>query len=194
MMMCLGLFVFTLSTAPFQKHEQRLDWLRLIRSENVGPRTFRSLVNHFGSAREALNRLPDLARRGGASRPARLCGEAEARDELAAARRIGVSLRALPGRARSKPEHHRVRNAGSVRRNRGDDTRVLVFIAHEAADALAHPAFRAPSSEGGNAIGFGRPRAVTTTGVMARDPKTSEAVCGSGYARTSSAHLQAGAV
>ena len=72
--------------------EQRIDWLRLIRSENVGPRTFRSLVNHFGSAREALTRLPDLARRGGASRPGRLCGEAEARNELAAARRIGVSL------------------------------------------------------------------------------------------------------
>ena len=27
--------------------EQRLDWLRLIRSDNVGPRTFRALVNHF---------------------------------------------------------------------------------------------------------------------------------------------------
>ena len=26
MMMCLGLFVFTLSTTPFQKHEQSLDW------------------------------------------------------------------------------------------------------------------------------------------------------------------------
>lgn len=71
---------------------QRIDWLRLIRSENVGPRTFRSLVNHFGSAGEALACLPDLARRGGASRPGRLCGEAAARDELAAARRTGVSL------------------------------------------------------------------------------------------------------
>jgi DNA processing protein len=28
--------------------EQRLDWLRLIRSDNVGPRTFRDLVNHYG--------------------------------------------------------------------------------------------------------------------------------------------------
>jgi DNA processing protein len=43
---------------------QRIDWLRLIRSDNVGPRTFRSLVNHFGSAQSALQRLPDLARRG----------------------------------------------------------------------------------------------------------------------------------
>ena len=29
--------------------EERLDWLRLIRSENVGPRTFRALVDHYGS-------------------------------------------------------------------------------------------------------------------------------------------------
>jgi DNA processing protein len=81
---------------------QRIDWLRLIRSENVGPRTFRSLVNHFGSASEALSRLPDLARRGGASRPGRLSSEAEARDELAAAQRIGVSLLA-PGEAGYPP-------------------------------------------------------------------------------------------
>ena len=49
--------------------EQRLDWLRLIRSDNVGPRTFRDLVNHYGGARAALAALPDLARRGGARRP-----------------------------------------------------------------------------------------------------------------------------
>jgi predicted Rossmann fold nucleotide-binding protein DprA/Smf involved in DNA uptake len=47
--------------------EQRLDWLRLIRSPNIGPRTFRTLVNHFGGARAALEALPSLARRGGAS-------------------------------------------------------------------------------------------------------------------------------
>ncbi|MGA7995970.1 MAG: DNA-protecting protein DprA, partial [Bradyrhizobium sp.] len=52
---------------------QRIDWLRLIRSDNVGPRTFRSLVNHFGSARKALERLPEMARRGGAARPGRIC-------------------------------------------------------------------------------------------------------------------------
>jgi DNA processing protein len=26
--------------------EQRLDWLRLIRADNIGPRTIRDLVNH----------------------------------------------------------------------------------------------------------------------------------------------------
>ena len=35
----------------------RIDRMRLIRSDNVGPRTFRSLVDHFGTARAALERL-----------------------------------------------------------------------------------------------------------------------------------------
>jgi DNA processing protein len=47
---------------------ERLSRLRLIRSDNVGPRTFNSLLHHFGNARAALERLPDLARRGGADR------------------------------------------------------------------------------------------------------------------------------
>ena len=51
----------------------RIDRLRLIRSDNVGPRTFRSLLQHFGSARAALERLPDLARRGGARTAGRIC-------------------------------------------------------------------------------------------------------------------------
>jgi DNA processing protein len=71
---------------------QRIDWLRLIRSDNVGPRTFRSLINHCGSARAALERLPDLARRGGAARAGRIYSEDDARAELAASRRMGVNL------------------------------------------------------------------------------------------------------
>jgi DNA processing protein len=72
--------------------QQRVDWLRLIRSDNVGPRTFRSLINHFGSAKAALARLPDLARRGGAARAMRICGEDDARTEIDAAGAIGVRL------------------------------------------------------------------------------------------------------
>jgi DNA processing protein len=81
---------------------QRIDWLRLIRSDRVGPHTFRSLVNHFGSAHAALERLPELARRGGAARPGRICSEADARAELEAGKRIGVSLLA-PGEAGYPP-------------------------------------------------------------------------------------------
>jgi DNA processing protein len=83
------------ATAPGTTHltdEQRIDWLRLIRSDNVGPRTFRSLLNHCGSARSALQRLPELARRGGAARPGRIFAEDDARAELAASQRLGVTL------------------------------------------------------------------------------------------------------
>jgi DNA processing protein len=71
--------------------EQRLDWLRLIRSDNVGPRTFRDLIHHFGGARAALDALPSLARRGGASRT-RICSIEDAERELKAARAAGVTL------------------------------------------------------------------------------------------------------
>jgi DNA processing protein len=74
---------------------QRLDWLRLIRSENVGPRTFRSLVNHCGGAGAALAALPDLARRGGAARPLRVCPRDDAEREMAAAQRLGARFVAL---------------------------------------------------------------------------------------------------
>jgi DNA processing protein len=75
--------------------EQRLDWLRLIRSENVGPRTFRTLINHCGSARAALERLPELARRGGASGPPAVCPRETAGQEMKAARAMGASFVAL---------------------------------------------------------------------------------------------------
>jgi len=72
--------------------KERLDRLRLIRSENVGPVTFRSLLRRFGSARAAIEALPDLARRGGRSAPLRVCPTAQAEQELSAADRIGARL------------------------------------------------------------------------------------------------------
>ena len=77
--------------------EQKLDWLRLIRSDNVGPRTFRALIDHCGGASAAIAALPDLARRGGATRPARICSRADAERELAAAKSLGVGLVASCG-------------------------------------------------------------------------------------------------
>lgn len=68
---------------------QRLDWLRLIRTENVGPRTFRVLVNQFGGAAAALEALPTLARRGGRLMPPRTPSLAEAEDEVGALERLG---------------------------------------------------------------------------------------------------------
>ncbi len=74
--------------------EQRIDWLRLIRSQNVGPRTFRALVNHFGGAAAALAALPTLARRGGAAGVAPY-SRADAERELAAARKLKARFVAM---------------------------------------------------------------------------------------------------
>ena len=69
---------------------QRLACLRLIRSENVGPATFRALINHYGGASDALDALPDLSRRGGRSRAIQICPVDTAEAELEAARKIGA--------------------------------------------------------------------------------------------------------
>lgn len=69
---------------------QRISWLRLIRSDNVGPATFRDLINHFGTAETALAMLPELSRRGGSTRAIRIASEAEAEQELETAARLGA--------------------------------------------------------------------------------------------------------
>jgi len=68
--------------------QQRLACLRLIRSENVGSVTFRELINRFGGAREALEALPELSRRGG--RTIRICDAGTALRELEAAEKAGA--------------------------------------------------------------------------------------------------------
>src|ERR1700732_4651150 len=143
---------------------QRIDWLRLIRSDNVGPRTFRSLVNHFGSARAALERLPDLARRGGASRHQRICSEADAHAELAASKDLGVSLVA-PGEAGYPPRLAVLDDAPPLLGVRG------------ALDVLMRPVIAIVGSR--NASGAG----LKFAGSLARDLGEAGFVIASGLAR-----------
>jgi DNA processing protein len=75
--------------------DQRIDWLRLIRSDNIGPRTFRELIAHYGGARAALAALPRLARRGGAVGSARIATRQDAATELKAAQARGITFVAL---------------------------------------------------------------------------------------------------
>lgn len=60
---------------------QLIDWIRLARSEGIGPRSFRTLLNRYGGAAAAVEALPELNARAG--RLARVCtlGEAEAEFE-----------------------------------------------------------------------------------------------------------------
>ncbi len=71
-------------------HAERLACLRLIRTENVGPVTFRELINHCGGAEKALAALPDLTRRGGRRQPVQIYPREKAEAELEAAKRIGA--------------------------------------------------------------------------------------------------------
>jgi hypothetical protein len=82
---------------------QRIAWLRLIRSDNVGPATFRDLINHFGSAEAALAALPGLSARGGATRAIRIATDSEALKVIDAPHTYGAGLVRIgePGTAKT---------------------------------------------------------------------------------------------
>jgi DNA processing protein len=71
---------------------ERLDWLRLIRTENVGPVTFARLMERFDTPGQAILALPDLAKRGGRKAPLRIASRAEAEREVAALTKFGARL------------------------------------------------------------------------------------------------------
>ena len=80
-------------TSPATLSErERISRLRLIRTENVGPITFRQLLERFGSAERAIAALPDLARRGGRRHPLRVPSIAAAEREVEDNARIGAYL------------------------------------------------------------------------------------------------------
>ena len=72
--------------------EGRRDWLRLARTESVGPVTFDQLIRRFDDAGKALAALPELARRGGRAHPLKIPSPAEAEREIAAGERLGARL------------------------------------------------------------------------------------------------------
>lgn len=70
--------------------EQLFFWLRLMRSENIGPRTFRQLINRYGSAQAALEALPDLVARSAHGRKIRIADPEEVWVELEKSKALGV--------------------------------------------------------------------------------------------------------
>jgi len=75
--------------------DERLDWLRLARTDSVGPITFRGLIGRFGTARAALEALPEMARRGGRQRGLTPASLADAERETAAVAALGGRMVAL---------------------------------------------------------------------------------------------------
>jgi len=74
--------------------QERLCWLQLIRSENVGPQTFHQLLARFGSAKQALEYLPQLASRGG-KRHICVASQQDAAHEMEQAQRQNVRFIAM---------------------------------------------------------------------------------------------------
>ncbi len=66
-----------------------IDILRLIRSENVGIKTFQSLIKIYGAASKALEMLPELSKKGGRSTPVKLYSKSQAEDEISATHKLG---------------------------------------------------------------------------------------------------------
>jgi DNA processing protein len=69
--------------------QQLIDWLRLIRTEGVGPRTFFTLVNRYGGASDAIRALPELSRQRG-GKPVQVASAQSAEQELDLTRRFGA--------------------------------------------------------------------------------------------------------
>ena len=78
------------ATGKILTPSQKVAWLRLIRTENVGPVTFRQLVNRTGSVEQALTDLPNFASRIGVG--AKVTTIAQAEDEIGALEKMGGRL------------------------------------------------------------------------------------------------------
>jgi DNA processing protein len=154
----------TAPTASRLSEEERIDWLRLIRCENVGPRTFRTLLRYYGNARSALRALPGLASRGGAKRPAHIPPREEAERELAAMGSLGARILAW-----SEPEY-------PPALARIDDAPPLISIRGNA-DLLDRPMLAIVGSRNASAAG------AKIAGRLARDLGQAGFVIVSGLAR-----------
>lgn len=143
--------------------QQRIDWLRLIRAENVGPRTFRALIAEFSTAARALARVNELARRGGRA-DLRIPTREEAEAELKAAARAGVRFVAI-GEDEYPPLLRET-----------DDAPPLLAVRGQSA-ALARPTIALVGSRNASAAGS------RFTAVLARDFGEAGFVVVSGLAR-----------
>ncbi len=90
-MMVEDLFSSHPTLTPPTTEENRLLWLRLLRSRRVGISTFFRLMSEHGSAAAALAVLPDIARAAGVP-DYQPCPEAVARAEMRAARAAGARM------------------------------------------------------------------------------------------------------
>ena len=76
-----------MSAAPIASEKR--DWLRLSRTENVGPISFKQLLQRFGTAKAALEALPEIAARG-SKKTFKIPAMSLIDDEIARANKLGI--------------------------------------------------------------------------------------------------------
>jgi DNA processing protein len=82
-----------LKATQAQKTDYNLiSWLRLLRTENVGPLTFHKLIKQYGDAESALEALPNLARQGGRLQTLQIPSFAEIEKEIESHQKMGAKL------------------------------------------------------------------------------------------------------
>ncbi|HXW70791.1 MAG TPA: DNA-processing protein DprA [Methylocella sp.] len=74
---------------------ERLNWLRLLRCDNVGPRTFESLLRRYGSAGAALAALPGLIAKAKSARSIRIPPREEIEHEMSLIQSVGGRFLAI---------------------------------------------------------------------------------------------------
>lgn len=72
--------------------QERLNWLRLSQSENIGPVTFHQLIARYGTATKALEALPELSARGGLKRSLKICSIEQAETAIARAAKLNAKF------------------------------------------------------------------------------------------------------
>jgi DNA processing protein len=146
---------------------ERRSWLRLARTENVGPVTFQSLIARFGSASAALAEIPRLARRGG-KKDFALPPEAAAAREIEALASLGGRLLACcegdfpPGLAALDPPPPLIAVLGSAHLLRKE---MVAIVGARNASALARKFARDLArdlAEAGLAVVSGLARGIDT--------------------------------
>ncbi len=72
--------------------EEKVEWLRLYRCENVGPITFKNLVNYYETPSEALKHISEFAKRGGRKKEITICSKKSAYEEIEKTEALGGKI------------------------------------------------------------------------------------------------------
>ena len=72
--------------------QDKIDWLRLSRSQNIGRSTMFRLLDVFGTAQKALENISEYSLKGGRDKPIVLCSVDRAQKELESSTKIGAEI------------------------------------------------------------------------------------------------------